>query len=216
MDKLNSVHDKSYCIKLCTKLINVKVLSAFIICAVLVLIGTVRILSYSKGGFIAAILEGTIFHHCAYRPESFHNVRFFKIFATPSIVALIYFLFRELNDSGNGNLRHKINNEWRRIDFNSGIFRFCLVTIISLCWIPIEVMKFQFGNSFYPNSIFEDSLVNSIVLAAGGILCFFLMKYLSFKPLITQLNKSDRINRVKDSRYLLSKFIPGSIVLITG
>jgi hypothetical protein len=216
VDKSNSQYEKSYCIKLGTKLISINVLLAFIICAILVFIGTVRILSYSKDGFIAAILEGTIFHYFAYRPESYLNVRFFKILATPSVVALIYFLFRGLNDNSGGNLRHKINNEWRRIDFNSGIFRFCLVTIISICWIPIEVMKFQFGNVFYPYSSLEDPLANSIVLAAGGILCFFLMKYLSFKPLITKLNKFDKINRVKDLKYFLFKFIPGSIVFITG
>ena len=216
MDKLNPEYDKSFFIKLGTKLININVLSAFIICAILVLIGTVRILSYSKDGFIATILEGTIFHHFAYRPESYFNVRFFKFLATPSIIALIYFLFRGLNNSGSGNLRHKINNDWIKIDFKSGIFRFCLVTIISLCWIPIEVMKFQFGKAFYPYSILEDPLGNSIVLAAGGILSFFLMKYLSFKPLITKPNKFDRINRVKDLRHFLSKFIPGSIVFITG
>jgi hypothetical protein len=167
--------------------INIKVLSAFIICSFLIFAGIVRILSYLRESFISQIIEDTFLYYFAYHPKSYFNVNFFKIFATPSIIAFIYFLFRGLNDKEDDMSRQKIINEWRKVNFNSGVFRFFIVLMISLCWIPIEVIKFHFKGSFYPFSTLEDPLVNLIVLAAGGILSYFLMKYLPFNQLITKL-----------------------------
>ena len=167
-------------------LINVKVLSAFIICSILILAGAVRVLSYSRGSFIAPVIDDSLLRFFAYQPENYFSVNFFKIIATPAITALIYFLFRGFNDRYEVDGQHRITNEWRRVDFNSRIFRFWLIFMITLCWIPVEFIKFHFKSEFYPYSTLENPLINSIVLTVGGILCFFLMKYLPFKPLITK------------------------------
>lgn len=133
---------------------------------------------------ISAMVEDTLFHHCVYRPEDHFNVRYFKIFATPSIIALIYFLFRGLNSTNSGALRHEINNSWRNVDFKPFPFRLYITAMITICWIPIEIMKFQFGNTFYPYSDLEYPFINIITLTAGGIISFYLMKFLPFNPLI--------------------------------
>lgn len=185
MSTFLSHRNKTYFIKIGPKSINIKVLAAFLTCTLLIIIGIVRILSYSKGAFVSRMIEDTFFHHFAYRPENYFNVSFFKIIATPSITALIYLLFRGLNKGGDYNGKHKINNEWRIISFKPLTFRFLLVSMITLCWLPIEVMKFHFENEFYPYSTLENPLLNLIVLTLSGVLCFFLMKYLPFEPLIT-------------------------------
>jgi len=174
-------------IKIGNILINKRVLSAFIICSILIFAGAVRILSYLRGSFVSQIIGDTFLQCLAYQPESYFNVSFFKILATPSVIACIYFLFRGLNGKYDDVSRLKIIDEWRKVNFNSGIFRFWLVLMISLCWIPIEVIKFNFKDTFYPYSKLENPVTNSIVLAAGGILCYFLMKYLPFNKLITKL-----------------------------
>ena len=185
MSTFLSHRNKTYYIKIGPRSINIKVLAAFFTCTLLVIIGIVRILSYSKGALVSDIIEDTFFHHLAYRPENYFNVSFFKIIATPSITALIYFLFRGLNKECSYTEEHRINNEWRRISFKPPTFRLLLVTMITLCWLPVEVMKLHFEHEFYPYSTLENPLLNLIVLAFSGVLCFFLMKYLSFEPLIT-------------------------------
>ena len=178
------IKNSKHYIEVGSTLINFKVLSAFIICSIIIFTGIIRILSYSRGNFISQIIEETLLHYLAYQPESYFSVSFFKIIATPAFTALIYFLFRGLNDKDDDAEQRTIINQWRRINFNSAILRFCLVIMISLCWIPIEIIKFSLKSAFYPYSTLENPLVNSITLAAGGIISFFLMKYLPFKPLI--------------------------------
>ncbi len=184
MNKTVQISNKKFSFTFRNKLIDARVLFAFIVCAILIIIGIVRVLSYSRNGLISHILEDSILHHFAYRPESYLNVSYFKLFATPSIIALIYFIFRGLNDNKNKVTKHKINNDWTQVNFKSFLFRFILTVIITICWIPLEVMKFSLGKSYYPYSELEDPLTNIFVLIAGGILCLFLMKYLPFGPLI--------------------------------
>ena len=85
-------------IKIGNILINKRVLSAFIICSILIFAGAVRILSYLRGSFVSQIIGDTFLQCFAYQPESYFNVSFFKILATPSVIACIYFLFRGLNE----------------------------------------------------------------------------------------------------------------------
>ena len=127
------IKNSKHYIEVGSTLINFKVLSAFIICSIIIFTGIIRILSYSRGNFISQIIEETLLHYLAYQPDSFFSVSFFKIIATPVFTALIYFLFRGINDKDDDVGQRTIINQWRRINFNSVIFRFCLVIYSARC-----------------------------------------------------------------------------------
>ena len=182
------IKNKSYFIPAGKNLINVKVLCALIICLSLIIIGAIRILSYSRGSIISELVEDTIFYHFAYLPEDQFNVTFIKILATPSLIALIYFLLRGLNNKYIKALRYRIINRRDKVNFKPFMFRLQLIVMITLCWIPIELLKFYLKNEFYPYSSLEDPFLNFLILVVGGIITLVLMKYLPFEPLFTKRN----------------------------
>ena len=77
--------------------LNVRVLFSIGISGLLVVVGIVRVMSYSRATPLADWVRSSPLHFLAYEPSSLANVRFFKILATPSVVALIYFYFRWRN-----------------------------------------------------------------------------------------------------------------------
>jgi len=117
----------------------------------------------------------------AYQPDLFWSVRFFKILATPVLVAVIYFVFRGLNRGHRIRLPGYDPGD-RRIDFDSPWLRLVLTSVATLHWVPLEYTKFTSAD-FYPSSPLEDLATNVVVLLAGGILAFLGMRWLSFDPL---------------------------------
>ena len=150
--------------------------------ALLLAIGVVRILSYSKDGVFARWLEATPIGQIGYRPEAVWSVRFFKILANPVCVAGMYFIFRFLNRGHRGTLPGASKAHDRTIDFRSPWLRLVLTTVVTLHWIPLEWLKFN-TEDFYPYSPLESAAINAAVLLASQALSFFTMRYLSFEPL---------------------------------
>lgn len=151
------------------------------VCAALVFVGLIRMLSYSLG-VAGDILRDSAFGFLCYDPGSVLNVRFFKILATPTFVAAIYFLFRWRNaglpsSSGAAPLRG-----FQRLDFSSALLRGLLTSLITLQWLLIEWWKFN-QEGFYPWSALESRSVNIGVLIASQLIAFWGMKYLSFEPI---------------------------------
>ena len=72
-------------------------LFSVLLCGGLLTVGTVRILSYSLTNPIAIRLRESSLGWLAYQPDVFWSVRFFKLVATPVLIAVIYFVFRALN-----------------------------------------------------------------------------------------------------------------------
>jgi hypothetical protein len=152
-----------------------------LVCGGLVFIGIVRILSYSATNPLSIRLRASWLGCLAYQPDVFWSVRFFKLIATPVLVALIYFVFRALNHGQRIRLPGYEPID-RRIDFESPWLRLVLTTVATLHWVPLEYMKFT-SDDFYPSSALEDLTTNVVVLVTGGLLSFFAMRRLSFDPL---------------------------------
>jgi hypothetical protein len=162
--------------------INPAALASISVSAALVLVAVVRMLSYSRTGEVGAWVRESFLGGLAYRPDSLASVRFFKILATPSIVAVQYFLFRALNRGHRVTAIDPRARVDRKLDFRSPWLRLVLTTLISLQWVVIEWAKFS-AERFYPNSPHESAWVNAGVLLASQALAFWGMKYLSFDPL---------------------------------
>ena len=153
---------------------NTGAVASITVCVVLVVIGLVRFASYSHGA-IGDVSRDWIIGVFAYNPESRLNAQFFKILATPSIVAGIYFFFRWRNV---GRPTGKVGE---RLDFQSPVLRGIMTTVITFHWIAMEWWKFNV-EGFYPWSPLESRLVNIAVLIASQTIAFWGMKYLSFEP----------------------------------
>jgi len=153
-----------------------------LVCTALIAIGLIRVLSYSVTNPISAQLRESSLGFLAYQPDAVWNVRFFKLIATPVLVALIYFVFRALNRGHRIRLPGYDGGD-RRIDFRSPWMRLLLTTVATLHWVPLEYAKFT-REDFYPFSPHESLAVNIVVLLASQALAFVGMRYLSFDPLI--------------------------------
>lgn len=151
------------------------------LCAVLALAGTVRLLSYTHGAW-GEFVRRSFLSVFAYKPDSPADVRFFKILATPSVVAVIYFFFRWRNSSAPSHLGAIPFDRVHRLDFESPILRGVLTTVITLHWLAIEWWKFNV-EGFYPWSALENRALNIVVLLVGQAIAFWGMKYLSFDPI---------------------------------
>ena len=165
-----------------TEVKNTAAVASITVCAVLVVIGLVRFASYSHGA-IGDASRDWIVGVFAYNPESHVNAQFFKILATPSIVAGIYFFFRWRNA---GRPKGRVGE---RLDFQSPVLRGIMTTVITLHWIAMEWWKFNV-EGFYPWSPLESRLVNIAVLIASQAIAFWGMKYLSFEPIRRDVRES--------------------------
>jgi hypothetical protein len=157
-------------------------LASVLVCGGLLAVGVARMLSYSVTNPLAARLRESALGFLAYQPDVFWSVRFFKLVATPVLVAVIYFVFRALNHGHRVRLPGHDAPD-RRIDFSSQWLRLVLTTVATLHWVPLEYMKFT-TDDFYPSSPLEDLTTNIVVLLAGQALTFFGMRLLSFDPLV--------------------------------
>jgi len=142
------------------------------VCAVLLCVGLLRFASYSEGALGDAV-RGSFVGFLAYDPASKLNAQFFKLLATPSVVAGIYFFFRWRNAG---------RPELSRVDFRSPLLRLILTSVVTLHWLAMEWWKFN-TEGFYPWSPLESRAVNIGVLLASQVLAFVTMKYLSFGPI---------------------------------
>ena len=162
------------------RLINLPVITSFLICISLIIIGIVRNISYLPGNPFLQIIEKTPLHLFTYQPENYFNIHFIKILATPAIVALIYFLFRSVNDNKSFKSIKNVKFNHEIIDFSSFTFRLTLTTMITICWLIMEIIKFNLRERFYPYSDLENPVLNIMVLIAGQVITIIFMKLLSF------------------------------------
>jgi len=137
-------------------------------------------LSYSHGA-TGDFVRNSIFGFLCYNPDSLASAQYFKILATPSVVALIYFFFRWRNAGLPSYLGSEKFEHARRIDFKSPVLRLILTTVITVHWIGMEWWKFNV-EGFYPWSVLENRGLNIAVLIASQAIAFWGMKYLSFDP----------------------------------
>jgi hypothetical protein len=110
-----------------------------------------------------------------YDPERVWNAQFFKIVATPTVVAGVYFFFRWRN---RGRPTHRSSD---RLNFESPLLRGIITTVITLHWLAMEWWKFNV-EGFYPWSPLENRALNIGVLLLSQAVAFIGMKYLSFEP----------------------------------
>lgn len=151
------------------------------VCAILGFVGLVRLLSYSQGSTGDFVRHSFVGFLC-YNPASLINAQYFKILATPSVVALIYFFFRWRNAGAPSYLGAIRFDRVHRLNFESKILRGILTTVITIHWIGMEWWKFNV-EGFYPWSKLESHSMNIWVLIASQALAFWGMKYLSFEPI---------------------------------
>ncbi len=138
-----------------------------------------RTASYAEAG---RWLQDSWFGFLAYQPDSAASVRYFKFLATPSVVAVQYFLFRFLNRGHRPpvDLPHA---SARIMDFKPLWLRVVLTTLVTANWLLIEVFKFAGREEFYPYSPLEDATINLVVLGVSQVVSIVAMKYLAFGPL---------------------------------
>ena len=154
----------------------------------LIAVGAVRALSYVRGGPLAPLGElvrESWLGWLAYRPHVAADVRYFKILATPSVVAAQYLVFRWLNRGHRRGFLDEEELRRRRLDFGSPWLRLALTSLVSAHWLVLELFKFG-SDDFYPSSPLEDPRINLAVLIAGQVLAFRGMKHLSFEPLLVE------------------------------
>ena len=168
-----------------TRRVNAGAAVSVLVALVLVAIGAVRLLSYSTTGDLADGLRSSFLSFLTYAPDSLFSVRFFKVVATPSVVAGMYLMFRLLNRIHADPLVDLEVNLRRRLDFSSPVLRLVLTTLVTLQWIPLELVK-RGSADFYPNSPLESIHVNAAVLLLSQALAYQGMKYLSFEPLLVE------------------------------
>jgi hypothetical protein len=160
---------------------NAAAAASIAVCSILVFIGIVRLLSYSQGA-IGDTVRRSVFGFLCYDPSSVFSVQFFKILATPSVVALIYFFFRWRNAAAPSSRDASRISGIHRLDFKSPVLRGILTSVITVHWVAMEWWKFNI-QGFYPWSKLENRALNIGVLIASQALAFWTMKYLSFEPL---------------------------------
>jgi hypothetical protein len=177
MNPTNLMHRKN-------RHINPGVVISIAVCGVLFFIGVVRLLSYSLGA-TGDFVRHSPFAVLCYNPASLANVQYFKILATPSVVALIYFFFRWRNAGAPEYLGSVRFDRVHRLDFESPLLRGILTTVITVHWLGMEWWKFHV-EGFYPWSALENPLLNAGILLLGQGLAFWGMKYLSFEPISKQ------------------------------
>ncbi len=163
------------------------------VCAVLVAVGLVRALSYSQGA-LGDTVRHSILGILAYNPASHLNVQFFKILATPSVVAMFYLYFRWRNADVPFHFSGARSPHLHTIDFESPILRVALTSIITAHWLVLEWFKFN-AAGFYPWSPLENRSLNVVVLILSQAVAFWGMKYLSFEPLAASVLPEDANNR---------------------
>ena len=153
------------------------------VCIVFVCIGLIRLLSYSTGP-IGDFVRSSFVGFLGYDPASYLNAQFFKLLATPTVVAAICFFFRWRNRRIPSSPLAAGLERAHRLDFKSPVLRLILTTVITLHWLAMEWWKFNV-EGFYPWSELESRAVNIIVLIASQGLAYWGMKYLSFDELST-------------------------------
>ena len=161
--------------------LNAAAIVSCALCTVLVFVGAVRLMSYSEGA-VGNLVRNSVLAVLCYDPDSAAGVRFFKILATPSVIAAVYFFFRWRNAGLRSRARGTRLDHAHRLDFQSPTLRFILTSVITLHWLAMEWWKFH-TEGFYPWSVLESRWLNVIVLLSGQALTFRAMKYLSFEPL---------------------------------
>ena len=149
-------------------------------------------MSYSFGTLWGNFVRQSFLSFLAYQPENPASFHFFKILATPSVVAAIYFLIRLRNRSYQKSSPVSYERHGGRMDFESPLLRLVITSVISLHWVVMEIIKYR-AEDFYPFSPLESPAVNAVILLAGAILAFFGMKYLSFEPMIAS-GSYDRVH----------------------
>lgn len=169
---------------------NVGALVSVAVCAVLLLIGFVRFLSYSQG-VVGEMVRGSALACLAYNPDSVVSTRLFKVLATPSVVAIIYFFFRWRNAGIPFYPATPVFYSAGRLDFESPLLRAILTSIVTLGWFVLEWFKFHVPG-FYPDSPLEHPWINVAVLLAGQAVTFWAMKHLSFARLVTPASRPSR------------------------
>jgi hypothetical protein len=148
------------------------------VCALLVCIGLVRLLSYSTG-VTGDVVRRSFVGFLCYDPDSYLNAQFFKLLATPTVVAAIYFFFRWRNSGILPSRAAAGLDRAHKLDFKSPILRLILTSAVTLHWVAMEWWKFNV-EGFYPWSELESRPVNIAVLIASQALAYWGMKYLSF------------------------------------
>ncbi len=156
--------------------------ASILVCSGLIAVGLIRVFSYSATNPISVRLRESALGFLAYQPDAAWSVRFFKLIATPVLIALMYFVFRALNRAHRIRLPGYDAGD-RRIDFRSPWMRLILTTVATLHWLPLEYAKFT-REDFYPFSPLESLPINIVVLMMSAALAFVGMRYLSFDPLI--------------------------------
>ncbi|MEJ2722767.1 MAG: hypothetical protein P8181_16765 [bacterium] len=158
------------------------------VCIVLIVVGLIRLASYSRGA-VADVLRGSVVGFLCYDPDSRLNAQFFKLLATPTVVAGVYFFFRWRNAGRSSVLGAAGRDLGYRLDFESPLLRGILTSVITVHWFAMEWWKFHV-EGFYPWSPLENPLLNLAVLIASQAVAFFGMKYLSFDPVATEAARS--------------------------
>jgi hypothetical protein len=160
--------------------VHVPALVSVLVAGVLSFVGAVRLISYYRGG-PGIWVRNSFLGFLAYQPDSYFNVRYFKILASLAVVSFVYFLFRWLNRAHRNAFPPGYPSHHKDIDFRSPWVRLVILTMVNGQWVLQEWYKFWTKN--YPYSPLESWELNAIVLAISGTLAFFGMKYLSFAPL---------------------------------
>jgi hypothetical protein len=156
-------------------------LISFLVCGALVLVGAVRVLSYHRG--LAELwVDRPLLRLLSYRPDSLFSVCYFKFLASLSVAGLLYFLFRWLNRGHRSVLPPGHSPQARNLDFRSPWVRLALLSVVHAHWALLEWYKFSTHG--YPYSPLEDWRWNALVLTSSGLAAFWLMKHLSFRPLV--------------------------------
>jgi hypothetical protein len=163
------------------RLLNLPALVSVLLAGVFVFVGVVRLLSYYRTT-VGHWICNSILEVLAYQPDSFGNVRYFKILASLSAVSFIYFLFRILNRGHRRVFPPGYPSHHKDLDFSSPWLRLVLIAAVNLHWAAQEWYKFS--TKSYPYSPLESWESNAVVLAVSGLIAFFGMKYLSFDPLL--------------------------------
>jgi hypothetical protein len=163
------------------QLLNLDAVVSIGVCSALVFIGLVRLLSYSQGATGDFVRHSPLGFLC-YNPDSLLNARFFKILATPSVIAMVYFFFRWRNARGLFYPGSAKFDDFHRLDFRSPLLRGILTSVVTIHWVGMEWWKFHV-EGYYPWSPLESRSVNIWVLLTSQALAFWGMKYLSFKPI---------------------------------
>lgn len=156
-----------------------------LVCATLVGVGLVRFASYSQGTLGDAVRHSFV-GFIAYDPTNRANAQYFKILATPSVIAGIYLFFRWRNAGSQPRWRVLRRHDSRRIDFQSPLLRLILTSAVTIHWLAMEWWKFHV-EGFYPWSPLENRVINIAVLVAGQLVALWAMKYLSFAPIRSQV-----------------------------